>query len=99
VRDRVLLLGNGEIRLFGEPNSILLKRRILAFAALARGGTHLGVDPDAAHSLAYEAFPIAGWKARAETYQDWSALVLAEHGVFLPNPLVLRTFEQALSNA
>ena len=96
-RDRVLLLGSWEIRLFGEHKFQYFINHGFWHLQLWHEAARISVlTPSRLTHLQYEAFPIAGWKARAATYEELSALVIAEHGVFLPNQPELRTFERAL---
>lgn len=96
-RDRLLSLGDWEIRLFGEHKFQYFVRHGFWHLQLwhEAGGVSV-LTPSRLTHLQYEAFPIAGWKARAPTFEDLSALVVGEHGICLPNPLQLRSIEQAL---
>ncbi len=96
-RDRVLLLGSWEIRVFGEHKFQYFVSHGFWHLQLWHAGARISVlTPSRLTHQLYEAFPIAGRKARAATYQELCALVVGEHGVFLPNQLELRTFERAL---
>jgi len=96
-RERVLLLGNWEIRLFGEHKFQYFVSHGFWHLQLWHAAARISVlTPSRLTHMHYEAFPIAGWKARAATYEELSALVIGEHGVFLPNQPELRTFERAL---
>ena len=44
----------------------------------------------------YEVFPIAGWKARAESYDELATLIEREHGVLLPRRVVWQALECGL---
>jgi hypothetical protein len=96
-RDRVLLLGHWEIRLFGEHKFQYFVTHGFWHLQLWHEAARISVlTPSRLTHMQYEAFPIAGWKGRAATYRELSALVVGEHGVFLPDPLQLRTYERAL---
>ena len=96
-RDRVLLLAGWEIRLFGEHKFQYFIVHGFWHLQLWHEAARVSVlTPSRLTHLHYEAFPIAGWKARASTYRELSELVLGEHGVPLPSELELRMFERAL---
>ena len=96
-RDRLLVLGDWEIRLFGEHKFRYFVTHGFWHLQLWHQAKCVSVlTPSRLTCNQYEVFPVLGWKARAAKYAELSALVEGEHAILLPPQRELRDLESAL---
>ncbi len=96
-RDLVLRVDSWEIRLFGEHKFQYFVRHGLWHAQLWQPEARVSVlTPSRLTCELYEVFPIAAWKARAESYDELAELIEREHRVVLPRRVVWQALECGL---
>ena len=95
-RERILAVAGWELRLFGEHRFQYFVRHGFWHLQLWHPEAQVSVlSPSRLTHGLYEAFPIAGWKGRADGYAELSALVHGEHGIALPREATLFELERA----
>ena len=96
-REPVLCVEGWEVRLFGEHKFQYFVRHGLWHAQLWQPRARVSVlTPSRLTCDLYEVFPVAGWKARAESYGELASMVEREHGVLLPRRAVWHALECGL---
>ncbi len=96
-RELVLRVDGWEVRLFGEHKFQYFVRHGLWHAQLWQPEARVSVlTPSRLTCELYEVFPIAAWKARAESYAELSEMIEREHGVLLSRRVVWQALECGL---
>jgi hypothetical protein len=90
-------LGEWEVRVFEGARQRYFLPRGMGHVQLwhARAGVSV-LTPSKLTAGLYEVFPVAGWKARANSHHAMAMMVLGAHGLYVPSPPELAEAEHAL---
>jgi hypothetical protein len=96
-RDLALRLDAWEARLFGGRHFEYFVTRGFWHVQLWHPGARISIlTPSRLTGGAYEAYPIANWKAQARDYEGLVALIDGVHGAVLPTAAEASAIERAL---